>query len=180
MVRRYQSGMTLSFPPFTHAVKWLVIANAAVYLLLTIAGGVAPSIAQVIPPALGLVPTLVIHGFVWQVITYSFLHAGLFHLLFNMLSLWMFGSTIESSWGSRRFVEFYFGCVLAAALATIAITYAGLGLQGVFPDMPLLRSLAQQTQVVTVGASGGVYGIPMAFGIIFAEQEIFMFPFPFS
>src|SRR5205085_2968603 len=94
------------------------------------------------------------------------------------LSLWMFGSMIEGTWGSRRFTEFYFLSVLAAAFTTLALTYGALGLLGTGVDVPLLRSLAQQTQGATVGASGGVYGILMAFGIIYAEQEIMMIPFP--
>ena len=75
---------------------------------------------------LGLVPFLVTHGAIWQLVTYSFVHAGLFHLLFNMLALWMFGAQFESDWGARQFLEFYFFCVVGAALTTVAVSYSHL------------------------------------------------------
>src|SRR5439155_21577195 len=107
----------------------------------------------------------VVHGHLWQLVTYSFLHAGLFHLLFNMLALWMFGSQFESDWGGRHFSEFYFFCVVGAALVTVAIAYTGFPLVG--PHTP------------TVGASGGIYGILLAFGVLYGDREIMLFPLPF-
>lgn len=172
--------MSLSFPPFTRAVKWLVIGNAGVFLLVALLGGLAPEAARYVTPLFGLVPTAVVHGWVWQLLTYSLLHAGLFHLLFNMLSLWMFGGMIEGTWGSRRFIEFYVYCVLAAAATTIAIAYLGVALYQFFPAVPLVRALASQILIPTVGASGGVYGILMAFGMLYGEQEMYMFPLPFA
>ena len=103
-------------------------------------------------------------GWIWQLVTYSFLHAGLGHLLVNMLTLWMFGSQEESDWGSARFLEFYFFCVIGAALVTIAVAYANWGLTPMTP---------------TVGASGGIYGLLIAFGMLYGDREIFLFPFPF-
>ena len=110
--------MSMGFPPFTRAVKWLVIANAAVYLLMFILGAVAPSLAGFITAVGALIPAAVAHGWIWQLVTYSFLHAGLFHVLFNMLTLWMFGSQMERDWGFHQFLEFYFYCAIAAALVT--------------------------------------------------------------
>ncbi|HEX6879827.1 MAG TPA: rhomboid family intramembrane serine protease, partial [Terriglobales bacterium] len=97
MVRR--SSMTMGWPPFTYAVKWLVIINCAVYVLMLLSAGLGFASIPAINQALGLVPRYVVHGAVWQVITYSFIHGGLFHLLFNMLTLWMFGSQFEMDWG---------------------------------------------------------------------------------
>jgi len=97
---------------------------------------------------------------------YSFLHAGILHILFNMLWLWWFGATLEMDWGRKRFLEFYFFCVLGAALVTVAVSYTGLG--GITPVTP------------TVGASGGILGILMAFGLLHGNQEIWLFPIPFS
>jgi membrane associated rhomboid family serine protease len=115
---------------------------------------------------LGLVPALIFHyGFIWQVVTYSFLHAGLSHLLVNMLTLWMFGSQEEQDWGSRQFLEFYLFCVVGAALVTVGVAYAGL--PGLSPT------------TITIGASGGVYGLLVAFGMLYGDREIFLFPFPF-
>jgi hypothetical protein len=83
-----------------------------------------------------------------------------------MLTLWMFGSQEEQDWGSRKFLEFYFFCVIGAALVTVAVAYTGL--PGVSPRVP------------TIGASGGIYGLLIAFGMLYGDREIYMFPFPFS
>ena len=158
--------MSLSFPPFTRAVKWLIIANGLIFLLDALLGRVSPGIGRDIVLWFSLIPALVMHGYVWQLVSYSFLHSGLWHILFNMLWLWMFGSQFETDWGSSRFLEFYFFCVIGAALSTIAVAYAGL--LGLTPLVP------------TVGASGGIYGILMAFGILYANREIMLFPIPFT
>ncbi len=100
------------------------------------------------------------HGFLpWQVVTYAFLHGSVAHLFFNMLGLWMFGAELERVWGARRFVQFYFASVLTAAAAQLLVT----GLMGtVFP---------------TVGASGGLFGLLLAFGMMFPNRIIMpLFP----
>jgi membrane associated rhomboid family serine protease len=157
---------SLSFPPFTRAVKWLVLTNAAVFLLITLLQAFTRTFGDVVFLVLSLVPQWVMRGAIWELISYSFLHVGLFHILFNMLALWMFGAQLESDWGYRKFLEFYFFCVVGAALTTIAVSYTGLG--GISPATN------------TVGASGGVLGILMAFGLLYGEQEIMLFPIPLS
>src|SRR5438552_7803158 len=99
--------MTLGFPPFTRAIKWLVIANTVVFLLMLLLGAITPGVAAVLFDVAALTPMAVTHGWIWQLATYSFLHVGLFHIAFNMLTLWMFGAQLESDWGFRKFVEFY-------------------------------------------------------------------------
>jgi membrane associated rhomboid family serine protease len=158
--------LSLSLPPFTRAVKWLVITNAAVYLLLELLKAVVPSLGGELTLVLALIPAAVMHGWIFQLVTYSFVHAGVLHILFNMLGLWMFGAQLESDWGQKRFLEFYFFCVIGAALTTIAISYTGVG--GVVPSTP------------TVGASGGVLGILMAFGMLYGDREIMLFPIPIT
>ena len=161
--------MTLSFPPFTRWVKRLIIICAAVYFVQVVLDRFAPQIEGAVEIYLGLVPALVVHyGMVWQLVTYSFLHSThtLMHLLLNMLTLWMFGSQEEQDWGSRKFLEFYFFCVIGAALVTIAVAYTRLF--GVSPLNP------------TIGASGGIYGLLIAFGMLYGDREIYLFPFPFS
>src|SRR5882762_1882434 len=159
--------MSLSFPPFTRWVKRLIIICAAVYFLQVVLGAIAPQIARYLEVYLGLVPFFVLHyAFIWQLVSYSFLHAGLSHLLLNMLTLWLFGSQEEQDWGSRKFLEFYFFCVVGAALVTVAVAYTGL--PGVSTTIP------------TIGASGGIYGLLIAFGMLYGDREVLLFPFPFS
>src|SRR4051794_32597294 len=152
---------SFGFPPFTPAVKKLVYINVAIYLGMWILAATSPSTYRIIEIYFGLVPLAVVHGFLWQVVTYAFLHASVWHILFNMLSLWLFGSTLEQDWGSRRFFEFYFFCVVGAALVTVAVAYTHL--------------LGMQTDVPTVGASGGIYGLIVAFGILYAEMRVYIY-----
>jgi membrane associated rhomboid family serine protease len=162
---RRTSSMGLSFPPFTRAVKQLLIANGAVFLLMALLGAFAPNAAGVAQVLFQLRPIDVVHGWVWQLVTYSFLHAGLWHILFNLLALWMFGAQLEQDWGYSLFLQFYFFCAVGAALVTVAISFTGL--LGVTPGTP------------TVGASGAIFGLLLAFGILHAESEIMLFPIPF-
>lgn len=137
----------------TPAVKFLLIINTVVYLIQIFAGG--PFIRL-----LGLVPRLVwqeLH--VWQLFTYQFLHGGVFHLLFNMLALWMFGCQLERRWGSNFFVKYYFVSVVGGAILNTLL----------IPDQ----------MAPSIGASAGVYGILLAYGLIYPEQIVyFYFLFP--
>jgi membrane associated rhomboid family serine protease len=157
--------MTLNFPPFTPWVKRIIIGCAAIYFLQVVLESLARSSAGYFRAYLALVPLFVVHGFVWQLVTYSFLHASLGHLLVNMLTLWMFGSQEEQDWGSRRFLEYYLFCVVGAGLVTVAVGFTGWF--GIRPEIP------------TVGASGGIYGLLIAFGMLYGDREVFLFPFPF-
>jgi len=157
--------MTLSLPPFTRAVTWLIGINTGVFLLLELFEVARIPLGGYIGFYGALLPLDVVQrGFVWQIVTYSFLHAGFGHWFFNMIALWMFGSAIENAWGTRRFLELYFIGVIGAAVTTIALSYAHI------LGNPLIP---------TVGASGGIFAVLIAFGILFAENEIMMFPFPF-
>jgi len=164
---RRGTTMSLSFPPFTRAVKQLLIANCAVFLLVAVIGAFTSFDAgRWADLHFGLVPTLaVLHGWIWQFVTYAFLHAGLLHILFNMLALWMFGAQLEVDWGYTLFMQFYFFCVIGAAITTAVVSFTGL--LGASPLVP------------TVGASGGIYGILVAFGILHGDSEIMLFPIPF-
>jgi membrane associated rhomboid family serine protease len=157
--------ISLSLPPFTRWVKRLILVYAAIYLLMVVTEVAFPFAHDWARVYLGLIPKLVVHGMVWQLITYSFLHFQLLHLLFNALALWMFGSQLESDWGSKRFVEYYFFCTVAAALTTVAVSY--IHVPGLSPV------------TTTIGASGGIYGLLVAFGVLYGESEIMMFPLPF-
>ncbi len=158
--------MTLSLPPFTRAVTWLLAVNTAVFLLLELFSVTLPDIVRWVFDYLSLQPQqVVLHGWLWQLVTYSFIHAGFWHWFGNMIGIWMFGAAFEGSWGTRRFLELYSFGVVGAALTTIALSFThALGR----PDS------------VTVGASGGVFAILIAFGVVFGENEILLIPFPFS
>jgi membrane associated rhomboid family serine protease len=160
--------MSLSFPPFTPAVKQLLIANAAVFLAVAILNAFTSSgVDSWVNLHFGLVPTLaVLHGSIWQFVTYAFLHAGVLHILFNMLALWMFGAQLEMDWGYSLFMQFYFFCVIGAAITTSVVAFTGL--LGASPTVP------------TVGASGGIYGILVAFAILHGDSPIMLFPLPFT
>src|ERR1017187_2521699 len=98
-------------------VKWLLIANTAVFLACYLGG---PALQRHVSVILALSAEAAVRTFmVWQVFTYMFVHFGVWHLLFNMLALWMFGMVIEQSWGTRRFIKFYFLCGLAAGVCVL-------------------------------------------------------------
>lgn len=156
-------SMTLSFPPFTRAVVWLLGINTAVFVGLMAFG--TRVVLEWVYTHLGLMPQQAIFHFeIWQLVTYSFIHAGFWHWFGNMLGIWMFGSTFEASWGMRRFLELFFTGVIGAALTTVILSFAHI--------------LGNPT-IPTVGASGGLFAILMAFGMVFGENEIMLIPFPF-
>ncbi len=163
-MRRTGQPMTLSLPPFTRAVTWLIGINTGIFLLMALFGGPRIPIALYIKYYCELVPSDVVqHGRLWQIVTYSFLHEGFGHWFWNMIGLWMFGSAIESAWGTRRFLELYFIGVVGAAITTIAFSFG---------------HILGNPETATVGASGGIFAVLIAFGILFAENEIMMIPFP--
>ncbi len=157
--------MTLSLPPFTKAVTWLLGINTGVFLLMELLPLLRLGIvAAYIGDYCALTPVDVVHGRIWELATYSVLHAGFLHLFGNMLGLWMFGAAIESAWGTRRFLELYWIGVVGAGVTTVVLSYSHV--------------LGNPT-VPTIGASGGVFAILIAFGMLFGDNEIMLIPFPF-
>jgi len=136
----------LNLPPATRAI---LIANIVLYILPRI---VAPESF----PRLELWPLQTPLFAPYQIVTYAFLHASFMHLFFNMFALYMFGRTLEESWGPRRFIVFYFASVLAAAITQLIVT----SMTGSFYP--------------TVGASGGVFGLLLAFALYFPRQRIML------
>jgi membrane associated rhomboid family serine protease len=161
--------VSLSFPPFTRAIKILIAINTIVFLLLLILGatGHNGSVTDILR-TFGLIPRSVMHGYIYQLLTYAFLHPGFFSLFFNMLMLWMFGSMLETTWGSRQFWEFYFFGVFGAGVTMVVLSYTVGRIIQLSPD------------AMAVGASGGIYAILMAAAMLFGDQEVFLFPFPFT
>jgi membrane associated rhomboid family serine protease len=160
-----RGNISMGFPPFPKAVKTLVILNAGIFLLTLLLAATIPLAGSWIATWLGLVPALVARGAVWQVVSYAFLHGGILHIGFNMLALWMFGSTLEIDWGRRRFLELYFFSAVGAALVTIAISFSG--------------ALGLTPNTSTIGASGAIYGLLIAFGMAYGDRELMLFPLPF-
>jgi len=146
-------------PPVT---KVLLIANVAVYLFQQFADNslvVWFALWPLATPAAGA-PGMPAGFLPWQLITYSFLHGNELHILVNMLGLYMFGSEVERVLGQRRYFVYYFGSVLTAAIAQLIMSAVSAG-----PPYP------------TVGASGGVFGLLLAYGIFF-PRRIVMLIFP--
>jgi len=180
-------GMSLGLPPFTKAVKWIVISNFAIYFAMLLGRGLAPTYIDYINIYFGLIPEAVVRGFpgfhvpaLWQLVTYGFLHAGFSHVLWNMFGIWMFGGQFEMDWGTRKFTEYFIWCVVAAGVTTVAVAYIGLGLYNQSPSTPLFHMLASLVRIPTVGASGGLFGILIAFGIYYGDREVMLFPLPFQ
>lgn len=121
----------------------------------------------------------------FQLFTYMFMHGGFTHLLFNMFALWMFGCVIEQTWGARRFLAYYLTCGIGAGLfqevAQLAHFYMLMSDNGY--GLSTMMQVAQANARVldlwtTVGASGAIYGILLAFGMVFPENRVFIFPLP--
>lgn len=152
----------------TPAVKILVLTCAGVFLAQTLIEIFLPSSdTSRFNHWFGLVPSGVIPGFrLWQPVTYLFLHGGIFHLLINMLMLWMFGRELELVWGKKRFLNYFFLCGIGAGLITVFVKYLPVFWGRGLSDVP------------TIGASGAIFGILIANAILFPDRQIWLFPLP--
>jgi membrane associated rhomboid family serine protease len=163
-------GASFGPGPMTPAVKALLVANAGMFVLVVMLGLVWPEAARQVALHLALSPENVLEAWEWwQPVTYMFLHAGLFHLLFNMLALWMFGVELERLWGTRFFTRYYFVVGVGSGLIMVAMSL-----------MPV--ALGDRLYVTrTVGASGAIFGLLLAYGLQFPHRRIylyFLFPIP--
>jgi membrane associated rhomboid family serine protease len=122
---------------------------------------------------------------VYQFLTYMFLHGGFTHILFNMFALWMFGSVIERVWGPKKFLFYYIVCGVGAGIMQEMVQYVNYVVQGLAAYEYVNMGGAQISMDsyinmwTTIGASGAVYGILLAFGMIFPNERLFIIPFPF-
>jgi membrane associated rhomboid family serine protease len=134
-----------SLPP---AIRALMIANVVGFLI----GMVVPDMHNLF----GLVPQQVLfQRWIWQPVTYLFLHGNIWHLVFNLFALWMFGMPVESQWGERDFLKYYFICGIGAAMAHLA--------------------LAPHSTVPVIGASGAVYGLLVAFAMLYPDAVVYLY-----
>lgn len=143
-------------PPPDGIVRRLIIITSGIFLFQTLLGfsGAGRSVEVMF----GLVPDLALKKlYIWQYVTYLFLHGGLFHILFNMLCLWWFGSSVETALGSRKFLRFYLVCGAGAGLIVS------------------LLSLFTVSHIPVVGASGAIFGLLAAYGSLFPNNTILVF-----
>ena len=122
---------------------------------------------------------------VYQFVTYMFLHGGLTHIFFNMFALWMFGSVIERVWGPKKFIFYYITCGIGAGVMQELVQYGNYVVEGIAAYQYVNAGGVQMTTDAyinlwtTIGASGAVYAILLAFGMIFPNERLFIIPFPF-
>jgi len=138
--------------PATRTVKTLIVINIAVYVLQIVSHLLGSDFIEL---HFGLVPEYVTHELMlWQFVTYMFLHGGVFHLFFNMLTLFMFGNELERYWGTRRFLNYYFITGIGAGICSWVV--------------------ATQSHAVVVGASGAIYGLLLAYGMIYPNRIVYL------
>ena len=148
----------MNMPP---VVKGLLLANVIMFVLDSAMGMFGADVN--LSSLLGLYYFKQPLFGIWQPLTYMFMHAGFSHIFFNMFALWMFGRIIEQVWGGQRFFIYYIICGLGAALVQELCQMTGL----------------LNPYSMTIGASGAVYGILLAFGMIFPNERLFIIPIPF-
>jgi membrane associated rhomboid family serine protease len=164
--RRY--GSRFDWRSFiTPAIKTLVLTCTGVFLMQTLVRLFGGAQAEgLLVQWFGLVPRLATHGFLWQLFTYMFLHAGIGHLLFNMLFLWMFGRDVERTWGKRRFYTYFF------------LTGVGAGVITVIVKTLLDPAGTGSAAIPTIGASGAIYAVILAAAVLFPHSQVWLIPFP--
>lgn len=189
---RFYSGRMSNTPP---VVKNLLIINVVMYLGMVIFGRFFNIDLNRL---LGLYYFQSPYFGPWQIVTHMFMHGSPMHIFFNMWALWIFGKTLESVWGSKRFLVYYLVTGLGAALIHSLVLYFQLG-----PDVAALKAfysverinpkllaeilkpgnqfyeLGRSLLTPTVGASGAVYGVLLAFGMLFPNTPLFIIPIPF-
>jgi len=160
----YQKNASLRFGgPMTPGVKWLMIINGAVFLIQQIAGLIIPNGMEYI---FGVSHDGFINNFmIWQPFTYMFLHGGWMHIFFNLLGIWMFAGELELVWGRIKFIRYYMLSGLGAGLFIALMNY--------------IAFINYGSSAVTIGASGALYAVLLAYAILWPDREVmlyFLFP----
>jgi len=165
--RTYGSGGGGFGWALTPVVKKLLLLNAGIFVGLFLLRIFSPASEIIALRELGVVPQETVFGFrVWQPLTYIFVHREFGHLFWNMLGLWMFGSALERDWGGRRFLRYYLLTGVGAGLLNVAVSLLWGGPAATVP---------------TIGASGSVLGVLLAFGVLYPNAPIlimFVLPVP--
>jgi membrane associated rhomboid family serine protease len=155
---RYRQVSYSFGPPLTPVVKRLIIITTTVFVVTYIPQQIFGWSA---PYAwFALQPYDVLHrGYIWELVTYMFLHGGFFHILFNMFALWMFGSDLESLWGGRKFLFYYFLAGIGAGICDVLVN----------------AIFSSSNSTATIGASGAIYGLLLAYGMLFPDRPIYLY-----
>lgn len=164
-------------PPIT---KNLLIINVLFFLAFIVAGKYGIDLNNI----LGLHFFMASDFKIYQFITYMFMHGGFAHLFFNMFALWMFGTTLERVFGPKRFLIYYMICGIGAGIVQELVQYIEFApIINAYDNVNIGTAIIPMNDYLnlmnTVGASGAVYGILLAFGLLFPNQPMFVFPLPF-
>lgn len=163
LVPRLSSGV-LGFPDFRGFTRSLVLWNLAAYFILLILNAASRGLAGDLTALLILDPVMVLHHFrIWQLLTYCILHFGILSTAFELLSLWFLGSLLESNHGSRWLAELFFVSVFGAGLAAL-----------------LLYLVMPQYAAPLYACWGGIFGLLIAIGVLYADTPFMMFPLPIT
>ena len=169
------------------AVQYLIVITVFVYALQLLnqpppLGGGPLAFLDIrartwIENTFGLLTPPLFPNVLWQLVTYMFLHGGLWHILFNMYALWLFGTVLERVWGFRRFLVYYFFTGVGAGLTTVLVSmvnpeYTHPYCYAFPPPLPV------GCFTVSIGASGAIYGLLLAFALYFPNQPLFLFFIP--
>lgn len=159
--------------------KNLLIVNVVVFLATYLFRNMGVDLNNVLGLHFFLAPDF----HIYQLFTYMFAHGGFSHIFFNMFALWMFGCIVERTWGAKKFLTYYIVCGVGAGLfqelAQFAIASEQLSHFTLAQTMKVANANAAFLNLwTTVGASGAVYGILLAFGMLYPEERIFIFPLP--
>ncbi len=161
----FRSTGMLAFPDFRGFTRTLVVWNLGIYFAFLLLHLAAPGVEAQLFQLFALTPALVAHGFLWQLVTYCFLNVGILNTALQLLSIWFLGAFLEANHGSRWVAELYFAGVLGAALTAVALAFATASSGGL--GIGLLT-----------GAFGGIFGLLIAFGVLYGDMQFTLFPLP--
>ncbi len=154
------SPTTLSLPPFSGATRKLILLNVAAFFGMAILGWLSSSMGNLLYSLFMLRPVAVVHGQIWQLATYSLIDPGILSIVFSMLTLWFTGALLEGAYGGRWLAELYWTSVIGGAIIASAISFTHVF--GIRPD------------VVAFSAWTGVFGLLVAIGMRFGDQEFYL------
>ena len=160
--------------------KNLLVINVLVFIATYVLSGSNIDLNEL----LGLHFFLASDFHVWQLVSYMFMHGGFTHILMNMFMLWMFGMVVENVWGPRKFLFYYLVCGIGAGLCQELAQYAAYVVEGLaqYDSVRMGGSIVPMSvylnMMTTVGASGAIYAVLLAFGMLFPEERMFIIPIP--